>query len=43
MSDQNENIVDSQENNTPDNINNQTDSSEAFVSSTIKYINVLIL
>ena len=41
MSEQNENIVDSQENNTPDNINNDTETSEASVSSTIQYINFL--
>ena len=41
MSEQNENIVDSQENKSPDNINNDTETSEASVSSTIQYINFL--
>ena len=41
MTDQNENIVDSQENNNPDNINNQSATPENSVSSTIQYINVL--
>ena len=41
MSEQNDNIVDSQENNIPENTNSQTDTSEASVSSTIQYINSL--
>jgi hypothetical protein len=40
MSDQNENI-NSQENNTPDNINNQTDTAKDSACSIIQYINAL--